>query len=239
MEKFGGENRNKAERTKIQYKERLLAAQMNPNQAKRMLFPFSSAIENESIVLTETPKQIEAKYAKVMMPYHVGSSGAQEGTCDFGSLGNADIGHKLHLNVSIEDVFDASEYLKDAGYAHKYLSGGNPLLGKIFTVYIGEKNLADRVAKRLSVDLSHLLRCPVAHEDVEYAPNIGGRFAVRAEFFDAHGQGLRGIPMLASDAEALSFGDVKPNPEWLRKAFDRSFQRCTEEYGEYFFGKEK
>src|SRR3989344_4374590 len=42
-------------------------------------------------------------------------------------------GHKLHLNVYPENVELVSRILKDQGFDHKYLYGGEPKDGKIFT----------------------------------------------------------------------------------------------------------
>ena len=62
---------------------------------------------------------------------HAGDDTAEEKKWDFEKDPN--IGWKLHLNVSPKHVVHVSQYLKAQGYNHKFLSGGDPENGKIFT----------------------------------------------------------------------------------------------------------
>lgn len=46
--------------------------------------------------------------------------------------GDTSVGHKIHLNVTPQHVRRVSEYLRDEGFRHKYLRGGEVEDGKIF-----------------------------------------------------------------------------------------------------------
>lgn len=134
------------------------------------------------------------------------------------------IGYKLHLNVEPENVSNVSEYLKRKSIPHKYLSGANPLEGKIFTLYIGSRNLASEVALEISKDLDGLLCFPVSKDGIEFAPNVVGRFNTVQEDFDRYPRfGIRGISTLSDSFES----------DCLVKSYDF----LSVKYGEYFNGE--
>jgi hypothetical protein len=161
------------------------------------------------------------------------------------------IGHKIHLNIEAKDVAAVSKYLKDNGYRHKYLSGGEIEDGKVFTVYIGSKDLTDELAQKISSDLQTYLRRPVFLDEVEYAPNVVGRFesssGTSAEPFSKYGFGIRGVDMLRQDKDEIISGRNlnKRNtrsendailPGGYTGAFTRSFERLSQDYGSFFYG---
>ena len=99
------------------------------------------------------------------------------------------IGWKFHLNVARSHVRAVSRYLKDHGYLHKYLRGGDPENGKIFTVYIGSYAAAQRWSEELARDLRDDLARPSPwnNEEIEFAPGVVGRFSGKRDMFDEHG----------------------------------------------------
>jgi hypothetical protein len=86
------------------------------------------------------------------------------------------IGWKLHLNIPPDNVRLVSDYLKQNGYRHKFLSDGEIHHGKIFTVYIGSYAKTAKLADILSRDLRQYLRKPLDDREIEFAPGIVGRF---------------------------------------------------------------
>ncbi len=157
-------------------------------------------------------------------------------------------GHKFHLNVAAKDVVAVAEYLKRQGYRHKYLSGGEITDGKVFTIYIGSKDLANKWAAVLSRDLVAYLKRPVFQDEVEYAPNIIGRFdgGIARDFYK-YGQGLRGINILREDFDSLmkswransnqTAAELAQSlPGGYPGAFRRSFDRLSQDYGSFFYG---
>jgi hypothetical protein len=94
----------------------------------------------------------------------------------FDDITNPDLGWKLHLNVSPENVDPVSEFLADNGFVYKYLHGGLPSVGKVFTVYCGSNYYANLCANLISVNVGQFLDYPAAVGEVEFAPGIVGRF---------------------------------------------------------------
>jgi hypothetical protein len=147
------------------------------------------------------------------------------------NLGNydffeCDTGYKLHLNVLPENVRSVSEYLKSKGYSHKYLSGGSPEDGKIFTIYTGSKKLTTSLAKEISRELSGLICRPSTSSEVEFAPNIVGRFSVISDKYTRYPIGkVRGMPIRKD-----LFGANHT------QAFNLSFIELEKDFGVYFTG---
>jgi hypothetical protein len=188
------------------------------------------------------------------LPQYDFKQGVDENNFELLIPGNFNIGHKLHLNVPIEHVRSAAGYLKDGGFFHKYLWGGELQDGKIFTIYTGSKKKTDLVAKQLSEEMQPWLRRPIDRQEVEYAPSITGRFcAINVHVkedpgteatWHQYGVGLRGIPILRQDATKFipGFGrQIKPgDPDYqteLLAAFDRSYNKIADKFGPYFYGE--
>jgi hypothetical protein len=148
------------------------------------------------------------------------------------------MGHKIHLNVEPGGLVAVSEYLRKGKFWHKYLDG-EILDGKVFTVYFGSHDLAKKLASQISRDLRPYLRQPIVKDEVEYAPNISGRFQVMSEAFEQYGFGLRGISILTSWAkDKITYWT--PQAEKAKRlplAFDDSYKAMADLYGEYFYGR--
>jgi hypothetical protein len=102
--------------------------------------------------------------------------------------GDPNEGYKFHLNVKPENVRIVAAFLKNARLEHKFLMGGEPESGKVFTVYTGSKVFTERIVRELSdhpIVSSLLEPFPVSdfaqeaitpNGEAPYAPNIYGRF---------------------------------------------------------------
>lgn len=144
-----------------------------------------------------------------------------------------DTGWKVHLNVAPENVKAVSEYLKQNHYNHKFLSGGEPDDGKVFTVYFGPKSVMDRWVSTLANDLKDKLAAPGAYDEVEVARGVVGRFTV--DDTEPHG----GDEFRQYGAYGLSFlKDAKVPWKATRKErvedAKRTYARLKELYGSYF-----
>lgn len=137
-------------------------------------------------------------------------------------------GWKLHLNVTAENSKAVADYLIQNGYVHKFLSDGRVSQGKTFTIYIGSRNLTEKLALQLSQDLSQYLSLPVDHREVEFARGVVGRFTAldRRAVFDQYGQ--NGIPNLQPDFN---------HPEKIASQ-EESYRKLQKLYGDYFTGIE-
>lgn len=230
------------------YYGELLAAQITKDH-----FPHSTAEPNPDM-LKGDDVALHKLYEQHLPEYnHSGSSAPiSPDKIDYLENDKQDSGHKLHLNVAAQDVAAVAEYLKRQGYRHKYLSGGEISDGKVFTVYIGSKDLTDKLAQEISRDLAPHLKRPVFSDEVEYAPNVVGRFdGGTLRDFEKYGHGIRGINMLRSDVELVvnrmltnNFDHKRTSkddldtaiPGGFLGAFKRSFERLAKDYGPFFYG---
>jgi hypothetical protein len=211
----------------------ILTAQLSEDK-----FPTSTKENNQDIGYDTRVAQ--GNFVKVLPPY----SWSPPKTARNFWGGDANIGHKLHLNVPLNSVKTVSRHLKLLGVEHKYLSGGEVDDGKIFTVYCGSKNRADMIAQQISRDLAHDLRRPLAVSEAEYAPNVCGRFVGSLAEWSQYPKGkMRGITPLAGDPEKeLLFPTIfkqLPGTEQervSRMALRRSFELAASKYGKYFYG---
>lgn len=119
----------------------------------------------------------EAKQEKTEQEYFY-KSDISYGKYDFS---NKDVGWKFHLNVLPEHAPLVSKYLKESNFYHKYLFGGEPNDGKIFTLYIGSKKLADQLAQELNRDIGQYLAYPKSLEEIEFSRGVVGRFCAIRE----------------------------------------------------------
>lgn len=226
---------NLKERSK--YYQELLAAQSTPDQ-----FPTSTKIQNPDLGPDTTVAQ--HRYKAALQEYILKPPDDEKHHWG----GNANTGHKLHLNVPLASVRIVSDHLKMLGVQHKYLRGGEVDDGKIFTVYCGSKDRADAIAQQISRDLGSLLRRPMDTSEIEYAPNVVGRFAGAftgpdAEFGQYPLMGMRGLTVLKSDVR-ISWTSYKDKSEagkklMSTKAFVKAFTRASEKYGTYFYGSSR
>lgn len=201
-------------------------------------YPTSTTRENKYTVGKTEDQMVQIEkdvYHKALEPYRQEKDPSPE-KCDY-LPGN--VGHKLHLNVEPENVVAVSNYLKAQGYMHKYLSGGELSLGKIFTIYIGSYDKATHWAKKISEDLSPYLVRPRSGE-VEYAPNVTGRFDALTQGFARKDVGLGAFNPLSSVATLLSpWSPNRNKPETRKMVYDISFVELAKRYGEYFYGSGK
>lgn len=149
---------------------------------------------------------------------------------------NCNIGHKIHLNVAPDCVHAVSEYLKDNKYHHKYLSGGDVSDGKIFTVYLGSHNNAYKWAKVISNDLDGKLLRPLDKSEIEYAPNVCGRFcAISIDFRQYPNPHTRG--MSASNKCVFSpYNNKGYTIDVVKHDFNTSYNALADAYGSLFHG---
>lgn len=160
--------------------------------------------------------------------------------------------HKLHLNVLPENVVLVSNYLKTNGIEHKYFSGGELGDGKVFTIYCGSITMAAKVAGMIARDLNGKLCHPSANSEIEYAPNVSGRFDIIHQGFGRYPVvGTRGVNSLENDKRrSLHFlmghrdeiERIINSPEYKEfsaAAFDRSLAIIIARYGDYFHGSQE
>lgn len=143
------------------------------------------------------------------------------------------------MNVAKKDVKAVSEYLRREGFSHKYLSGGEPVDGKVFTVYAGSKEMVGKISNEIANAVGDKLRKPVNIDEIEFAPNIVGRFDMQDSKFHRLGLGLRGLSMRMEDVRGiirqrdLSDDDRKKK---LKQAFEKSYNEIADIFGSYFYG---
>lgn len=152
---------------------------------------------------------------------------------------DAGLGHKVHLNVDPLHVREVSEYLKQNRYAHKYLSGGEVEDNTIFTVYFGSL-LKAKLANVLSKDLEFALQRPLMKYEIEYSPNISGRFVGnREEFTQYPAAKTRGISSLIDLVGSDNWTERTPEEAEKHKldVFEISYKRLSDLYGSFFYGE--
>ncbi len=197
-------------------------------------------------------------YVSALEPYETGATrpGRYEAL-----QGQRHMGHKIHLNVGPQFVGQVSEYLRDEGFHHKFLRGGAVEDGKMFTVYFGAKDLADYWAPHISEQLRIYLARPSNNlsDEVEYAPNIIGRFVGGRDRFHQYGMVIRGLSILDRvirrprrsrlwrRARDSSDGPILDLSRWNRmtrqdqeearfRAFVASYAFAAQHYGAFFYG---
>jgi hypothetical protein len=199
-------------------------------------FPRSTTQKNRDIDPGLSERELFDRYVQEMPEYESTKNYSQSKT-DFRGYGT-NIGYKLHLNVPISRIRYVANYLQKEEFCHKYLSGGEILDGKVFTIYTGSRSLTERMAQKISTDLGDVLARPMEHNDErEIAQNISGRFNVRGGDFVQYGNGLKGIPMLREDAVRLLYTkDPEARKTIIDLAFKKSFIKLKDLFGEYFYG---
>ena len=159
--------------------------------------------------------------------------------CNF-AFGNVSEGWKAHLNATPENVSMISEYLKQNGYAHKYLTGGVGTEGKAFTIYFGAKSTMDKWASQLSQDLHTALSKPSVADEVEVAGGIVARFTSLPEGSSVGGEYLQygEYGMSARRAFVLERGGWEniTSSEDRKAVAKDAYEHLSQMYGSYFHG---
>lgn len=136
-------------------------------------FPFSTKKENEDV---HNAGELNSKlYHEILEDYRHAPIGVQRQKIDYWKRGDVNIGHKVHLETPVASVISVSNFLKTEGLVHKYIADGNQR-GKKFTVYLGSYDNAIEQSGVISRALEEHLRRPRAVDEIEYAPNVVGRF---------------------------------------------------------------
>ncbi len=158
---------------------------------------------------------------------------------DFRRTGDSSEVWKFHLNVSPEDIPEATRRLTAGGYVFKYMTGrgGDERTGrgKVYTVYVGSFSKAAEVAPRLSEDLTSVLKRPEAVNDVEFAVGVVGRFDGARGLFTSYGP--HGIQLPLEETEELKeFGIRPPYPPQHQYLLElQSLSLLEKHYGDYFY----
>ncbi len=164
---------------------------------------------------------------------------------DFGEKNEPNVGWKVHLNVSPKNALEVAKYLTNNGYYHKFLKGGEPGDGKIFTIYLGSRAMADKWAHQISQDLKEKLQKPLDTSEVELARGVVGRFAIRAGDMENKytGYGTCGMPFIKQDALAFmrSNRTITNWGELYEKSLgdsdlEKIFLELKKDFGAYFTG---
>ena len=123
-------------------------------------------------MISEGSPQLIQQYTDVLTGYEV------VGTPENHDYVKGNQGWKIHLNVTPQKTPQVSEYLKSAGFHHKYINGVDIDDGKIFTIYIGSKELTEKIVKKVQDDIGDLLDEPKAKGDIQVSPKIRARFGL-------------------------------------------------------------
>jgi hypothetical protein len=160
-----------------------------------------------------------------------------------------DVGWKLHLNVDDTPALaqEISAFLTKAGILHKVgKSSGQE--GKGMTIYVGPRDAAEDVARR--IDRYFGDRLPAAGGDVlvDDTPfsndagsisKIWGRFD-EAQSSDFHQYGSKGLPYLKVDVNNWIFDARRNEPgrkeQYDREASQRAHERLLKDYGAFYTG---
>jgi len=144
----------------------------------------------------------------------------------FSDITKLDLGWKLHLNVSPENVDPVLEFLADNGFVYKYLHGGLPKDGKVFTVYCGSNYYANLCANLISVNVGQFLDYPAAVGEVEFAPGIVGRFV--------------GSPYSYASISCRDGMSLLKNPTltYITDIVETTYDSLVARYGSFFTGSE-
>ena len=145
-------------------------------------------------------------------------------------------GWKLHLTVNPENIAAATESLRNLGVLFKHESGGTHEEGKDFTIYIGSKAKAARIAGEISKGMADLLAEPqgdVLKDDTPMASRVMGRFDVGDPYHQyVTREGLPATLDIVSEA-------YKPGRPWTldEKQWERSHKKVKSEFGTFAMGE--
>jgi hypothetical protein len=163
--------------------------------------------------------------------------GYPEGTrTDYDDTHGQTVGWKFHLNAPPASVREVSGYLRRSRYNHKFLKGGEVEHGKIFTVYIGSRGLAEQEGARISTDLRAWLARPVDELEAEFAPGVVARFRdnhCRTDGPRFAQYGSAGISYLEGMHPSCIAGGYERNKPIVEQL---SFDALVSLHGSYFTG---
>jgi len=153
---------------------------------------------------------------------------------------------KLHLGFSPEHEKDIEHRLLSLKKEYPDLDfkmGMSEQEGKDATVYVGSRDKAYAVAKRISDTFGHMLNEPkgdVLRDDAQIFGSIWGRF-VMPHSKSFHQYGTHGVPLLLDDSSDIflirNIEKISANIERLKKeAYTRAYRLLTDYYGAYFTG---
>ena len=139
-------------------------------------------------------------------------------------------GWKLHIGTegqTPQQIERLTQELNRLGVPFKQgLNSGQT--GKDFTIYVGSRAEAERIARQLSPLTNGRVYGDAALDDVEMAPGVGARFDVVGDK-DFHQYGKRGIPILR---DLIDIGQP-----FSDDAIQRSEATLANRYGEFFTGQ--
>lgn len=154
---------------------------------------------------------------------------------------NPNTGWKIHFSPNLENVAEISNYLKENGYYHKYLSGGWPSEGKAFTVYLGSRQMMEKWTTELERDFSGKLLPALAENEETVTPHISARFTSVDK--DETGQnlfhqyGVHGMSACyATIAKRAKERLPYPTGEEAVGIATEAYDELTKRYGSYFHG---
>ncbi len=209
-----------------------------------------NAVAMKSSQGTDAARTVEKLYSDTLQEYDyvpnaINFAIANRAEAKYNFLfSNPNLGWKVHLNIMPADVVATSNYLKQNGYAHKYLTGGGGGEGKAFTIYFGAKGVMDKWSQQLSKDLANVLCKPIVPDEVEITSGIVARFTNlegdgkemdnQEDAFLQYGE----YGLSARKAFVLSKGGWKniSTPAQKKELARDAFQNLTRLYGSYFHG---
>lgn len=180
-------------------------------------------------------------YESVLVPYSYSPERKKSPGSKFNFAFEKGLGWKIHLNATPENVKKISEYLKSNEYEHKYLSGGDPSDGKVFTIYFGSKSKLDEWSEVLASDLKSYISRPATNGEVEVAPGISARFdpgQARGDRFFRYG--YFGVPVYRGDTSEESVNSkrilLEGSTDEKEEVTRLSYEKLSDLYGSYFTG---
>jgi hypothetical protein len=146
---------------------------------------------------------------------------------------SGNIGYKCHFRVEPSKVEEVSEFLKEKGFYHKYLSGGEVEAGKCFTVYIGSKDLTRQAVEFIEAQIGHLLQPNYGYPGYDqWSEHVSGRFSGN-RFKYSTKTGRFGFN-LTNKLDRHLFNKNLTREEV--EAYRLSHQALIRDYGDYFGG---
>ena len=136
------------------------------------------------------------------------------------------IGRKLHINVSPENIIAIDKYLNHNWFVYKYLSWGDLIDWKIFTIYTWSYKTTQKVAEKISHDIQKYLCKPKDYSEIEFAPGVVGRFRYESWINDPRKSAPYGTCGFSVDRTLKSL--------WVKKMELISYRRLKSKFGEYF-----
>lgn len=162
---------------------------------------------------------------------------------DFRKYQNINVGWKIHLNVSLENVLEVSDFLIKHGFLHKYFTGGSLEDGKVFTIYFGSWKKMYEQTEFIESSIGRLLAKPKAQGEIEIEAGITARFTIlrgsspptSEKIYSQYGN--FGVCMRKETALKIGKNKGKSifnSKEEEIKYYEKIFNELLEEFKEYF-----